>query len=138
MGDDGVRSSLNKEDVLNIPLPAISQKEQQAIADRLDKKCSEIDEMVSLQEKIIEELRSYKQSIITETVTKGLNPDAPMKESGIHWVGEIPFHWDVSKIKNEVILLDYLREPISAENRENKLGLYDYFGASGAIDKIDN
>lgn len=93
MGDDGVRSSLNMADVLNIPLPSISPREQKAIADFLDKKCGEIDEMVSLQEKIIEELKAYKQSVITEAVCKGLNPNVPMKDSGIEWIDSIPQHW---------------------------------------------
>ena len=70
--------------------------EQQKIASFLDEKCSEIDEMVVLQEKIIEELKAYKQSVITEAVTKGLNPDVPMKDSGIEWIGEIPEHWEVN------------------------------------------
>ena len=73
--------------------------EQQAIADFLDKKCGEIDEMVSLQEKIVEELKTYKQSVITEAVCKGLNPDVPMKDSGIEWVESIPNHWEVKKVK---------------------------------------
>ena len=77
------------------PLP-----EQQKIASFLDKKCSEIDEMVVLQEKIIEELKAYKQSVITEAVTKGLNPDVPMKDSGIEWIGKIPESWEVCRIKN--------------------------------------
>lgn len=99
MGDDGVRSSLNMADVLNIPLPSISQREQKAIADVLDKKCGEIDEMISLQEKIIEELKAYKQSVITEAVCKGLNPDVPMKDSGIEWIDRIPSHWGKAKIQ---------------------------------------
>ena len=61
-----------------------------------------------------------------------------MKDSGIEWVGEVPSRWEISRVKNVVTNLDYLREPISAENRENKLGLYDYYGASGVIDKIDD
>lgn len=81
----------NKISVLPFILPPIS--EQKAIADFLDKKCEEIDELVALQEKIIEELKSYKQSIITETVCKGLNPNAPMKDSGVDWIGEIPEGW---------------------------------------------
>ena len=72
--------------------------EQKAIADFLDKKCEEIDELVALQEKIIEELKSYKQSVITETVCKGLNPNAPMTDSGIDWIGEIPEVWQVVKL----------------------------------------
>ncbi len=73
--------------------------EQQKIVSFLDKKCSEIDEMVVLQEKIIEELKAYKQSVITEAVTKGLNPDVQMKDGGIEWIGEIPENWEVKKLK---------------------------------------
>lgn len=76
------------------PLP-----EQQKIAEFLDRKCGEIDELVALQEKMIEELKAYKQSVITEAVTKGLNPNAPMKDSGIEWIGEIPEHWEVKRLK---------------------------------------
>lgn len=71
--------------------------EQQKIAEFLDRKCGEIDELVALQEKMIEELTAYKQSVITEAVTKGLNPNAPMKDSGIAWIGEIPKEWNVIK-----------------------------------------
>ena len=80
---------------MQLLVPPIS--EQQTIADCLDKKCSEIDEMVELQEKIIKELKAYKQSVITETVTKGLNPDVPMKHSGIECIGLIPQRWEVLK-----------------------------------------
>ena len=88
----------NKISVLPFLLPPIS--EQKAIADFLDKKCGEIDELVALQEKIIEELKSYKQSVITETVCKGLNPNAPMKDSEVEWIGDIPEGWKVMKIKH--------------------------------------
>lgn len=69
-------------------------QEQTEIADFLDKKYGEMDEMISLQEKIIEELKAYKQSIISEAVGKGLNPNAQMKDSGIEWVKHIPVHWE--------------------------------------------
>ena len=72
--------------------------EQQRIAEFLDRKCAEVDEMIALQEQIIEELKAYKQSVITEAVTKGLNPDAPMRDSGIEWIGSIPEHWEVRRI----------------------------------------
>ena len=78
---------------LSPPLP-----EQQKIADYLDKVCGEVDELVVLQEKMIEELKAYKQSVITEAVTKGLNPNAPMKDSGVDWIGEIPEHWNYIKL----------------------------------------
>lgn len=75
------------------PLP-----EQQKIANYLDKVCGEVDEMITLQEQMIEELKAYKQSVITEAVTKGLNPDVPMKDSGIDWIGVIPEHWGTPAI----------------------------------------
>ena len=94
-------AKLLNQDLINnatIIFPPLS--EQQKIASFLDEKCSEIDEMVVLQEKIIEELKAYKQSVITEAVTKGLNPDVPMKDSGIEWIGEIPENWEVKRLKN--------------------------------------
>ena len=96
---DGVRQGMNYDDLkkLLVFLPPIH--EQQTIADFLDNKCGEIDEMLSLQERIIEELKAYKQSVITEEVTRGLNPNVPMKDSGIAWVGKIPQHWEMKRIK---------------------------------------
>ena len=76
-----------------------SYAEQQRIAEFLDMKCGEVDEMIALQEQIIEELKAYKQSVITEAVTKGLNPAAPMRDSGIEWIGSIPEHWEVKRLK---------------------------------------
>ena len=76
-----------------------SYAEQQRIAEFLDRKCVEVDEMIALQEQIIEELKAYKQSVITEAVTKGLNPAAPMRDSGIEWIGQIPEHWELKPLK---------------------------------------
>ncbi len=87
----------NKVSELEFIMP--SSSEQQAIVEFLDRKCAEVDEMIGLQEQIIEELRAYKQSVITEAVTKGLNPDAPMCDSGIDWIGQIPEHWEVKRLK---------------------------------------
>jgi Restriction endonuclease S subunits len=87
----------NKIAELQFALP--SAIEQQRIADFLDRKCAEIDELAALQETMIEELKLYKQSLITETVTKGLDKNAKMKPSGVEWIGEIPEGWDVRKLK---------------------------------------
>lgn len=81
-------------DIAFPPLP-----EQQKIADFLDKKCLEIDAVVSKTEKTIEEYKALKQSIITEAVTKGIRGNRPMKDSGIEWIGEIPEEWDIKKGK---------------------------------------
>ena len=90
--------------IAELPFLQPNHSEQQKIADYLDKVCGEADEMIALQEKMIEELKAYKQSVITEAVTKGLNPNVPMKDSGIDWIGEIPEHWNVCRIKNVATL----------------------------------
>lgn len=86
---------LRSESIIIPPLT-----EQQAIADYLDRRCSEIDELIALQEEMITKLQSYKQSVITEAVTRGLDKNVPLKDSGIDWIGKIPKHWEIVKIKN--------------------------------------
>ena len=98
MGGEGVRSALNAKDLLEVPLSKISMTEQQVIADYLDGECARIDGIVTTQRQIIERLKEYKKSVITEAVTRGLNPNAPMKDSGIEWIGKIPEHWEISKV----------------------------------------
>ena len=90
---------MNLSYIDDIPMLLPPFEDQKQIADFLDQKCGEVDEMVSLQEKIIEELKAYKQAIITEAVCKGLNPDAEMKDSGIKWLGDIPKHWKMEPLK---------------------------------------
>ena len=80
-------------------IPFISDKEQQKIVDYLDKRCEKIDTAIDNQKQIIEKLKEYKQSLITETVTKGLNPNVKMKDSGIEWIGSIPEHWCLYRSK---------------------------------------
>lgn len=77
-------------------------EEQQAIADFLDKECAQIDSITADLEKQIALLQQYKKSLITETVTKGLDKSVPMKDSGVEWIGKIPEHWDVEPIKYRV------------------------------------
>ncbi|RAI12812.1 MAG: restriction endonuclease subunit S [Candidatus Melainabacteria bacterium] len=81
-----------------IPIIIPIKDEQQQIADYLDKKCGEIDKVVETEKSVIEKLKEYKQSIITEAVTKGLDKSVPLKDSGIEWIGKIPQHWDVCKL----------------------------------------
>lgn len=74
--------------------------EQQAIADFLDKECAQIDSIAADLEKQIALLQQYKKSLITETVTKGLDKSVPMKDSGVDWIGEIPEHWAISRVRH--------------------------------------
>ena len=99
LGGDGVRSALNAKDLLNIPTFNLSKEEQQLIADYLDKKCGEIDKVVETEKEVIEKLKEYKQSVITEAVTKGLDKSVHLKDSGIEWIGKIPNDWNIIRIK---------------------------------------
>lgn len=87
------------QDMKRIILPVPHYSEQQQIADYLDTKCSEIDATAEDIQKEIDLLEDYKKSVITEAVTKGLNPDAEMKDSGIEWIGEIPKGWKIIRLK---------------------------------------
>lgn len=87
------------QDMKNITIPLPSLREQQRIAEYLDKKCAEIDTLSNSIQQQIDTLEQYKRAVITETVTKGLNPSVPMKDSGIPWIGQIPAHWGIKRIK---------------------------------------
>ncbi len=105
-------------------------EEQQSIASYLDQKCGEIDKLITLQEEMITKLQSYKQSVITEAVTKGLDKNVPLKDSGIEWIGEIPEHWSVVKIK-------YLAKIKSGDsissNEIMQEGIYEVYGGNGLM-----
>lgn len=96
---EGLRLTLKYKEVKSMILPTPSFEEQQRIANFLDQKCAEVDDLIALQESMITELQAYKQSVITETVTRGLDPNAPLKDSGVEWIGKIPQHWEVMKLK---------------------------------------
>lgn len=94
----GLRLTLDWHELSKYRIQTPSLCEQQAIADYLDAKTAEIDALVADCEREVELLREYRKAVISEAVTKGLDPDAPMKDSGIEWIGEIPQHWDAGKL----------------------------------------
>lgn len=93
------RWTLNHETLMNFPIVSPDFKTQKRIADFLDDKCGKIDRYIEKQQKIINKLKEYKQAVITEAVTKGLDPDVPMKDSGIEWIGMIPEHWGIRRLR---------------------------------------
>mgnify|MGYP000316810230 CR=1 FL=1 len=116
------------QEMKNIQIAAPPLHEQQLIATYLDQKCSEIDELITLQEEMITKLQSYKQSVITEAVTKGLDKNVPLKDSGIEWIGEIPEHWKITKIQ----YLAQLKSGYNLTTEEIKdSGLYPVYGGNG-------
>lgn len=126
----GLRQSLSWLDLKRLPILLPPIAEQDSIVNYLDNITSKIDEAIAQQQKMIDLLNERKQIIINNAVTKGLNPDAPMKDSGVEWIGEIPEHWEVVKFKrcatikaNLVHPKEYLSYPqISPENIEKNSG----------------
>ena len=100
LGGNGVRSALSAKDMgeFMIPYPP-EETEQKSICVALDKKSEQIDVLISNVQAQIEKLKAYKQSLITEVVTKGLDPNVPMKDSGVAWIGEIPVSWGIAKLQ---------------------------------------
>lgn len=94
-----------------IPVPPLS--EQKVIAEFLDKKCGEVDALIADIQQEIETLEQYKRSVITEAVTKGLDPSVPMKESGIQWIGNMPANWECIRGK---YILKYLQKPVKKDD----------------------
>lgn len=127
------------EAFLRIPLLLPPKSVQEAIATFLDTKTTEIDSLIVKTERSIKLLEEYRKSVISGAVTKGLDPDTPMKDSGIDWIGKMPEHWSISKVKYEFTNHDSLRRPVEASLRsQDSENLYPYYGASGIVDTIDD
>ena len=99
--------------LLNFPLFLPSKKEQDKIVAFLNSKCSEIDAISADIQKEIEILEQFKRSVVTEAVTKGLNPDAEMKDSGVPWIGKMPANWTCIKGK---YILKYMQKPVKPDD----------------------
>ena len=124
MGDNGVRSSLNAKELLNIPHPFPSIYEQKRIVTFLDAQGAEIDTVLEKTHASIEEYKKLKQAVITQAVTKGIRGDRPMKDSGIEWIGDIPAEWDVIRVKQ--LLKE--RNERSKEGKEEPLSMSQKVG----------
>lgn len=99
-----IRMRIPMEKLNNVILPIPPLEEQEKIANYLDKKVSDIDLIIEKTRATIEDYKKYKQSIITEAVTKGINPNVEMKDSGVEWIGEIPKEWEIDRLKNNFLL----------------------------------
>ena len=126
-----------KFDALRIPLPSLA--EQRAIVCYLDHVDRRIQGYIEAKEKLIALLQEARQATIQRAVTRGLDPSVPLKPSGVDWLGDVPAHWEISRVKSEFISLNHRRVPLNAVERgEMKERRYDYYGASGVIDKVDH
>ena len=119
-----------------VPLPP--PDEQAAIVRLLDHANRKIDGFIRAKRKLIGLLNEQKQAIIHRAVTRGLDPNVILRPSGIPWLGEIPKHWKISRVKNEFKCLNPQRIPLSSPQRGAMTErTYDYYGASGVIDKVE-
>lgn len=98
----GVQNFVSLGTLRSLGLPLASLKEQQTIANFLDYETAQIDTLIAKQEKLIELLKEKRQAVISHAVTKGLNSDAPMKDSGVEWLGEVPEHWLVGSLRWQI------------------------------------
>jgi len=112
-----LRESLDLYDFKKVLLPIPPLSEQTGIANFLDKKCSKIDRAVAQKEKLLALLKERKQIVIQNAVTKGLNPIAKMKDSGVEWIGEIPENWEIVKIRRVLTKLEQGDSP-TISNKE--------------------
>ena len=139
MSGDDVRDGLAASYVKKQKIPVPKYEEQQAIADFLDKECAQIDSIAADLEKQIELLQQYKKSLITETVTKGLDKSVPMKDSGVEWLGKIPAHWDVKRFKDECSKIGDIDHymPDSADEGIPYIMTGDFIGDENNIDFVN-
>lgn len=134
LGKMGTQLNLNTETIGNIQIPLPPLPEQQTIAAYLDEKCGEINRAIDVQKKKIELLSELKQTIITDAVTKGLNSNVPMKDSGVEWIGVIPEHW---KIRRTRFLCKIQTGDKDTVNRIDD-GRYPFYVRSPKVERIDS
>ena len=97
--------SMTQTSLNNLIFAAPEYEEQTAIADYLDTQTAQIDALIDKQQNLLAKLAEQRSSVITQAVTRGLNPNAPMKESGVAWLGEVPSHWEIWKITHAINLI---------------------------------
>ena len=106
LSSGGGQPNINQEKVASLKVSAPLIDDQIKIANFLDHETAKIDSLIEKQQKLIELLKEKRQAVISHAVTKGLNPDVPMKDSGVEWLGQVPEHWTVSKLKHFVNVVD--------------------------------
>ena len=122
---------------LRTPLSPLS--EQAAMVRYLDHMDRRIRRYVSAKRKLVALLEEEKQAVINQAVTRGLDPNVRLKPSGVEWLGDVPEHWEITRVKSEFLSLNRRRVPLSAVERGMMtVRRYDYYGASGVIDKVDD
>ena len=130
---EGIKASKFKSVLLCVP----TLFEQRSLAKYLDRQTAKIDALIAAKQHLLELLAEKRRAFITHTVTLGLNPDAPMKDSGVDWLGEIPEHWDVVALRRVLTLMDYgISEFVDFEGKVAVLRMGDVFDGEIHYDKV--
>lgn len=127
-GTSSSMQNLSQENFFSFYLALPDQVYQAHIATFLDHETAKIDALIAEQQRLIELLHEKRQAVISHTVTKGLNPDAPMKDSGVEWLGKVPEHWEIMPLKRIVAMQS--GNQITSERIESA-GLYPVYGGNG-------
>lgn len=128
----GTIPCINNQKLLSSRIPVPTATEQKVIVEYLDVRCADIDKVVATQQKRIALLQELKQSEITQAVTRGLNPDARMKDSGVEWIGMVPEHWEKCRFKDFITLVT--KPSLS----ETKIGLENIESGTGRFIETDS
>ena len=130
LSHNGIKSAI-------LPVPPLS--EQTAIVRFLDRADEQIQRYIAAKERLIALLEEERQALVHQAVTWGLDPNVRLKPSGVEWLGNVPEHWEISRVKTEFLSLNHRRVPLSAVERGTMTEhRYDYYGASGVIDKVED
>ncbi|WP_201624072.1 restriction endonuclease subunit S [Psychrobacter immobilis] len=121
------RAALGIQQIRKFKMPFPTMLEQEKIANFLDYETAKIDTLIEKQQTLIQLLKEKRQAVISHAVTKGLNPDAPMKDSGVEWLGEVPEHWEVGRLKNVL----RIRNGRDYKAVEVESGGYPVYGSGG-------
>ena len=127
--DGGAQENIGKEDIGNFVLPVPSLEEQTAIANYLDEKTAQIDKLIAGKQALIDLMKEERTAIINNAVTKGINPKARLKSTGIEWLGDIPEHWEIKKLK----WFFKLSRGFDLSSNQFIEGDYPVYGSNGVI-----
>lgn len=128
---------LNGSVVKNSMVSMPPQREQLAITSYLDDRTTAIDSKIQLLEEKSKSLTELRKSVVHQAVTKGLDLNVMMKPSGVDWIGDVPAHWQMKRVKDITTCLDGKREPLNAVQRAEMQGSIPYWGANNIVDHID-
>ncbi|GJQ60662.1 MAG: restriction modification system DNA specificity domain-containing protein [Candidatus Scalindua sp.] len=128
---------LNSERLGRVKFISVPGLEAAKIANFLDHETAKIDILIEKQQQLIKLLKEKRQAVISHAVTKGLNPDAPMKDSGVEWLGDVPEGWEIKRVGYACQIDNNLRTPIDRQTRMEMIGKYPYYGPTGILNLID-